>query len=353
MSLSSRRRWFVPLVLGGLGLAASGLLAQRAVSAQQVVVDGPTTNALTTVTPLLQLRALGLATQRPLLVQLQISTTADFAQLVVDSSFVTNDTLAPIQVTRPLPSDVQVFWRLKVRAANGISYDSPTIGPRLVPPWLTLRAPNSASGNSFDIRRPLFVWSAAPLVASAGPWTFDLDITANNRTEVGVAGLRDTTFRPGTELQANTSYRWNVRASLRAGESIRVSSQGSFVITDPPLPTTTLLFQNFPNPFPSATSFSTCFWFDVGEPGATVKLDVLDIRGNAVRSIVPGRDGVSQFAAGRYGRGAPGSNSNCDNRFVWDGTADDGRTVAPGVYIARFTANNAAASFRRIVFRGR
>jgi hypothetical protein len=38
---------------------------------------------------------------------------------------------------------------------------------------------------------------------------------------------------------------------------------------------------------------------------------------------------------------------------VWDGTAGDGRTVAPGVYLARFTANNAAPIFRRIVFRGR
>jgi len=144
-----------------------------------------------------------------------------------------------------------------------------------------------------------------------------------------------------------------VRASLGNGESVRVASVGSFVITDPPLPTTTLLYQNFPNPFPSAASFVTCFWFDVGAPGARVALDVLDLRGNLVKNIVPGSDGVSRFDAGRYGRGAAGSASNCDNRFVWDGTGTDGRTVAPGVYLARFRADGGAPTFRRIVFRGR
>lgn len=343
----------MPLLIGGLLLVASGLLRPLSLRAQAVFVDGPTTTTLNTVTPLLQLRAVGLGAQRPLTVQLQLATSSDFSQLLVDSSFVTNDTLAPIQVTKPLPSEAQVYWRLRVRAANGVLYESPTVGPRVVPPWVTLRTPNSPSGNSFDLRRPLFVWSAAPIVASSGPWTFDLEITSNNRTEVSATGLRDTTFRPTVGLQANTSYRWNVRAVLRSGESYRVASLGSFVITDPPLPTTTLLFQNFPNPFPSATAFATCFWFDVGEPGARVKLDVLDLRGNMVRTIVPGVDGVSQFPAGRYGRGAPGANSNCDNRFVWDGTASDGRTVAPGVYLARFAANGGAPTFRRIVFRGR
>ena len=95
-----------------------------------------------------------------------------------------------------------------------------------------------------------------------------------------------------------------------------MASLASFLIVDPPLPTTTILYQNFPNPFPSATAFSTCFWFDVGEPGGTVSLDVLDLRGNVVRTIVPTLDGVTQFAAGRYGRGAPGAGSAALSRNV-------------------------------------
>jgi hypothetical protein len=222
-----------------------------------------------------------------------------------------------------------------------------------VPSWLSLITPNSPVGNAFDIRRPLLVWRVAPVVNSIGPWRFDLEITTAGRPEVAASGVRDTTFRPFSELQANTSYRWNVRATLPNGANIRVYSQGSFVITDPPLPTTTLSYQNFPNPFPTAATQSTCFWFDVGEDGVLVSLDVLDLRGNLVKRIVPADDGVERFDAGRYGRGAPGASSNCDNRFVWDGTATDGRTVAPGVYLARFRTNKSAPTYRKIVFTGR
>jgi hypothetical protein len=246
-----------------------------------------------------------------------------------------------------------VYWRVAARSFLGPQALSNSSGARQVPSWLSLISPNSPVGNAFDIRRPLLVWRVAPVVNSIGPWRFDLEITTAGRPEVAASGVRDTTFRPFSELQANTSYRWNVRASLPNGANIRVYSQGSFVITDPPLPTTTLSYQNFPNPFPTAATQSTCFWFDVGEDGVLVSLDVLDLRGNLVKRIVPADDGVERFDAGRYGRGAPGASSNCDNRFVWDGTATDGRTVAPGVYLARFRTNKGAPTYRKIVFTGR
>jgi hypothetical protein len=63
--------------------------------------------------------------------------------------------------------------------------------------------------------------------------------------------------------------------------------------------------------------------------------------------------GRPSFRRGRYGRGIPGLGSNCDNRFVWDGTARDGRPVPPGVYLARFRANGGPPIVRRILFRGR
>jgi hypothetical protein len=338
--------------LGAVLLFAAGL-APLALRAQTVIVDGPPGPALPTITPTLQFRAIGLGDARPIQVNLQIATTPDFSVLVLDSTFNTIDTAFVIQVTRPLPSEATVYWRAFARTFLGPQFASISSGARVVPPWLTLVTPNSPTGNSFDIRRPEFVWRSAPVTGAVGAWLFDVEIVAAGRPELGVAGLRDTVFRPGTDLQANTSYRWNVRAVLPNGDNIRVYSQGSFVITDPPLPTTTLLFQNFPNPFPTAAAFATCFWFDVGEPGAQVSLEVLDLRGNLVKRIVPGDDGRRDFAPGRYGRGAPGAFSNCDNRYVWDGTASDGRTVAPGVYLARFRANEGAPTFRRIVFNGR
>lgn len=346
------RQLALVLLLSIAGPVAPNAL-RSALAAQSIVLAGPSETLLKTVTPKLQLSVSGLGPARPFQVTLQVSTTPDFVGIVLDSTFTTPDSVITIQVTRPLPSETVVYLRARVRALAGPAYESAVLGPRTVPAWITLISPNSPTGNSFDTRRPQFRWSSPAITSLVGPWHYDIELQAAGRPEVGVSGLTDTTFRPSVNLQANTSYRWTVRAWLQNGASMKVASLGSFVITDPPLPTTTLLFQNFPNPFPSQSSFNTCFWFDVGEPGATISLDILDIRGNLVRSIIPASDGISKFDAGRYGRGVPGSDSNCDGRFVWDGTATDGRTVAPGIYLARFRASNGTQTFRRIVFRGR
>lgn len=346
-------RWWWGAVALLAGAASTAL--PRQLTAQTVIVNGPTSAVLPSLTPALVVRALGFANVRPLRVRVQIATSGDFTtpSIVLDSSFTTSDTIVAVQITRALPSEATVYWRASVQGTTGAVAESPVTGPRTVPTWLTLITPNSPAGDIFDIRRPLFVWKSAPITPAAGPWTYALEIINTGLSEVGVAGLLDTTFRVPTNLRANASYKWSVRASLPNGDFVRVTSTAAFLIVDPSLPTTTILYQNFPNPFPSATAFSTCFWFDVGEPGGTVSLDVLDLRGNAVRTVIPALDGVTQFAAGRYGRGAPGAGNNCDNRFVWDGTANDGRTVAPGVYVARFRSGTGAPTFRRILFRGR
>jgi hypothetical protein len=350
-SIALRRWWGAAALSCGAALAS----VPKPLPGQSVVVDGPTAVALPTLTPALVVRALGFANARPLRVRLRIATSADFStgSIALDSSFTTADTIIAVQVTRALPSDATVYWRASVEGTTGGSAESAVTGPRTVPTWLTLISPKPDSGGIFDVRRPLFVWKSARITPAAGPWTYTVEITIDGRPEQAAAGLLDTTFRAATNLQAETPYRWNVRAALPNGDFVRVASSASFLIVDPLLPTTTILYQNFPNPFPSATSFSTCFWFDVGERGATVSLDVLDLRGNVVRTIVPSIDGISQFAAGRYGRGAPGAGSNCDNRFEWNGTANDGRTVAAGVYVARFRSGTGAPTFRRILFKGR
>jgi len=115
-------------------------------------------------------------------------------------------------------------------------------------------------------------------------------------------------------------------------------------------PPTTLLYQNFPNPFPAAGQDSTCIWFDLAETGS-VELEILDLRGGPVRRFIPGRDFGEVLSGGRYGRGVPGG-PPCDPRLMWDGRADDGRVVPAGVYLYKLTAGG-VIQFRRIVFRGR
>ncbi len=331
---------------------ALALVPLALASSQTVVLTAPVETTLATVTPLLTVRASGFPLVRPFRISIQASTTADFSSSVVlDSSFVSADSVTAVQLTRPLPSEGTVYLRAIVEPPAGAPVTSAIVGPKRVPAWLTIITPNSANGDIFDIRRPLFVWRSASVVAAAGGWTYELEISTQGRTELAANGLRDTTFRPSTNLQANTSYRWTLRATLGTGAAVRLNSAATFLIIDPPLPTTTIFYQNFPNPFPSPSSFVTCFWFDLGEPGGRVAIDILDIRGNFVKGVVTPSDASVSFSPGRYGRGAPGAGSSCDNRFVWDGTASDGRIVAPGVYLVRFRVGSEPPIFRKALFR--
>jgi hypothetical protein len=271
---------------------------------------------------------------------------------VLDTAVTSPDTVVLIQITRPLPEEARLFFRVRITNATGVFTASALIGERIVPTWLTLLSP--ATPNQLDTRRPQFVWHSAPVAPQAGPWRYDIEVTLKGGGPIGgTTGITDTVFTLHTDLESNAFYQWSVRAYLPRGESTRKASKSTFGVSDPALPTVTLLFQNFPNPFPSASVFATCFWFDLAEPGGRVSLDVLDLRGNLVRNLIPGADGQREFLPGKYGRGAPGAGLNCDGRFIWDATGNDGRTVAPGVYIARFRLGNGAPIFRRMLFRGR
>jgi M6 family metalloprotease-like protein len=75
-----------------------------------------------------------------------------------------------------------------------------------------------------------------------------------------------------------------------------------------------------PNPFDGTTSVG----FDVPAEGGRLVIDVYDVRGRRVRTLLNGyRD------AGRH-------------RVTWDGTDAAGERAAPGVYFVRLTANGAA-----------
>lgn len=335
-------------------LALLQLAATAAARAQSVDVVAPAQNPIRTATPRFTVQVAGFGTSEPYTIVFQVATSSDFVSgVLVDTTVVSTSATTDVQLLTVLPSEATVFWRAIVSTPDGKQATSPVGGPRRLLPWLTLLTPNSTSGDILDTRRPLFAWRTPSIVPAAGAWRFDFELLANNRLELRATILTDTTFIPPTNLQANTSYRWSVRATAPSGQSMHVISDASFVIVDPALPTTTILYQNFPNPFPSSTAFATCFWFDVGEPGARISLDVLDLRGNLIRTIIPADDGIVDFLPGRYGRGIPGLGNNCDNRFVWNGTGNDGRTVARGAYLLRFTANRNAPIFRKIIFQGR
>ena len=132
----------------------------------------------------------------------------------------------------------------------------------------------------------------------------------------------------------------------RATIPVRLSA-----VADTGRPAITLLYQNFPNPFPTADSRFTCIWFDLNRT-TSVTLTVHDVRGNLVRQILPNASTPQFFQPGRYGRATPTADSGCDPAMAWDGRAADGSVVPRGVYLIKLRAGG-IQSIKKAVFQGR
>ena len=339
----------------GLVLACAVAIAAPAAAQRSVSVIGPTDNPLRDGIPAYTIVATGFELgDLPLRFTLQISTNASFATgLLVDTTVAaagSSQTIAPRHV---LPEKSAVYWRGVVTTAAGLQINSAVTGPRNTSPWLTLIAPNTAAGSVVYSKRPTFTWSSAHIDPSAGRWQYEIRIIDAHGTTVMVGRLDDTVYVPISDLEGSTSYRWTLAAWTAAGDSVRVQSAASFVVLDPSVPPTTILFQNFPNPFPSAQVQTTCIWFDLRAPSA-VTLEVLDLRGNHVRSIIPGPafPPAVTYPAGRYGRASEGSNTGCDPRLAWDGSDGAGHHVPTGVYLIRLRADG-VETFRKALYKGR
>ena len=138
-----------------------------------------------------------------------------------------------------------------------------------------------------------------------------------------------------------------------AGDTATTESRGTFLIVDDSAPPITLLFQNFPNPFPNTVTGqqSTCVWFDLAVTSA-VRLDILDIRGHQVRTLIPSDQFSSTLPPGRYGRPPTGGVGSCDPRLSWDGSLSAGSFVPRGIYLIRLKTDE-GPFFKRAVFMGR
>jgi hypothetical protein len=115
-------------------------------------------------------------------------------------------------------------------------------------------------------------------------------------------------------------------------------------------PAITLLYQNFPNPFPTSDSRFTCIWFDLNRT-TSVSLTVHDVRGNLVRRLLPNASTPQFLAPGRYGRATSTAEDGCDPALTWDGRAADGSVVPRGVYLIRLRAGG-TQSIKKAVFQG-
>jgi hypothetical protein len=250
----------------------------------------------------------------------------------------------------------RLYWQATARSALGVAESTAVIGPLTVPPWATLLSLNAPSGQSIRDSMPLLVWHSPAVATPPGPFTYDVSIYPSSQGPespvVAVRGLTDTTFRPATPLERNLPFRWRVVAHLGATDSSIVTSTGTFLVLDEQAPATTILFQNFPNPFPNRAlgATTTCIWFDVAQAG-DVRLEIFDMRGRLVRRLVPSDQVPGQLDVGRYGRPAGDALGTCDPHMAWDGRDETGAFVRPGVYLYRLIAPGFRDA-KRIVFLG-
>ncbi|HEU4988534.1 MAG TPA: hypothetical protein VFT41_01975 [Gemmatimonadaceae bacterium] len=342
------------LAAGAAALAAALLVATAAPAAAQLATLPLPGGDSISAAPFLAAHTVGVVdSMRPVRLQLDIANTPDFAGPLYTASR-QGDT-ATFFLPRPLPEHSTVYFRLRGITASGRVFSEEVSTPRVVQTWLSLLSPNGYNNVSVATLRPTFYWHSSHATAPPGPWLYDLSVI-NAKTgvvEFFTQFQRDTAYTlPADVLQAQTSYRWNVVAHLANGlptDTAFAQSNATFVILG--TARTTLLYQNFPNPFPSPASAVTCFWFDLARSDL-VHLDIYDLRGNPVKTIVPGPQQDASMAAGEYGRNLDQGQSGCDPRFQWDGTDAAGHVVPPGIYFVRLRANG-VDQLKKIVFLGR
>jgi hypothetical protein len=315
-----------------------------------IVLTSPSGTTLEMVTPLFQWDAPD-APQfaQPITYRLRAATDSAFTQFILDTTL----TGTEVQMDSAFAPGETLRLEILATSAGAVSQTLPPTTEYVVPEWATLLTLNSPQGATIRERRPTFAWASPGAASPPGPFTYDLAVT---RVDNGLAAeeaydLTDTEYTPSSDLDLNTPYRWRVTARLESDSSV-VESRSTFIIVDESIPTATLLFQNFPNPFPNESTglSSTCFWFDLAH-GGDVTLDILDARGHVVRNVVPGDAFTSSLEPGRYGRGASGGSGNCDPRLTWDGTSASGGYVPRGIYIMRLVTPD-GTFLKRIVYMG-
>ncbi len=313
-------------------------------------VTSPTDTLLGTVTPLFawdvgDVAAFG----RPVTYRLRIATDSAFSELALDTTLSQTE----VQLDSALGPGQRLRFELAATSADSTTLLIRPQADYVVPQWANLLTFNDQAGVTIRERRPTFAWTSPEVTSPPGPFSYDLSVL---RVDNGLAaeqarGLTETQYTPAKDLDLNTAYRWQLIARLGTDSAV-IESRSTFLIVDESMPTATLLFQNFPNPFPNeATGISsTCIWFDLAHEGE-VTLDILDARGHVLRNMVPGTRFPTTLQAGRYGRGESGGPGSCDPALQWDGTAANRERVPRGIYIIRLRTPD-GTFLKRIVYMG-
>lgn len=286
----------------------------------------------------------------PVLYRVELATDPVFNSIVQTDTVRQASALMLRRAVRPAQN---LWWRV-VAEAGGVRRASSVAGPNRMPSWVTLLSPAPGRVTFVNTTRPELSWTPLAAPAPVGPFTYEVQVLSieNGRPLQSVPNLTQSTLRVPQPLVPNVAYRWRVIARTRTGQVDTVESAAQFIITSDTLPPATLLYQNFPNPFPRPDlgHTVTSIWFDLAE-SAQVELTVHDQRGRLIRRLIPAdvSCGPVTRPPGLYGRGVPTTPTDDCFTTVWDGRAEDGETVPRGVYVLRLRAG-ALVQYRRMIF---
>jgi hypothetical protein len=309
--------------------------------------------AVTTIAPTFNWRAsLVHNDMRPVLYRLEVASDSLFSNVIYTDTV--RDALA-VTAKRAIKPTPRAHWRITGVGALSVTATSPNGVPFRVPRWVRLISPAGNEVTFVDDERPTLAWAPLAAPPPVGPLTYDIEVLSNETGQPVQPTLRNVTgssVRVPQPLVPNTAYRWRVIARTQFGSADTTASVAPFVVTSEDRPPVTLLYQNFPNPFPRAEvgEFNTHIWFDLADT-ATVSLIVLDLRGRLVRRLIPAATscGTISLEPGIYGRGGSPDPSDPCVHTSWDGLDGDGRTVARGVYLLRLDAGGTTL-YRRMLF---
>ncbi|MDZ7362976.1 MAG: SBBP repeat-containing protein [candidate division KSB1 bacterium] len=262
--------------------------------------------------------------------RLQVSTNSDFATTVVDDSTLTITS----REVGPLANNTAYYWRVRAKNIGGFSAWSKTWRFTTIiqlPSQVLLLLPGQAailpSGNV------QFSWRQSQPAISRYWFEIAADSAMTNSVIDSTLAATDTT-KTVLDLNNKQTYWWRVRAGNAAGWGA-FSEQRRFSIdvpvsveeTESP-PAEFSLRQNYPNPFNPSTAIN----YELPKQ-AEVKLDIYDLQGRRIRTLVNQRQ-----PAGRY-------------TITWDGRNEQGEVVTSGVYIYQLRAGNFVQTRRMALVR--
>jgi hypothetical protein len=193
--------------------------------------------------------------------------------------------------------DCPVSWSINTLA--GTAPTSTVAGFKYTLDWLTIRSyPTGMSSADFEFTEIVLEW----------------DVSAFSGTSHLYTITDDGGYIAGPELNL---FRVLELGAPDTGQAIFLQDIGSPSDVSAELPSAHRLSANVPNPF----NPSTMIYYEIPSAGQ-VQLEILDLRGRLVRTLVSGR-----VEAGRHAT-------------AWHGVGDDGRRVASGVYLYRLRSGS-------------